>query len=150
MATPEEMRERYRKVAYRYRNKPGQYGLRPHTVAIVVTSWAGAQTGEAAKTPVTTPIVERDGLPPKIRWLKQDELALQNLPKGSVEIGPITPDFSIGGTSIATLTASSVASRATFHFLITGPQHPSGAKYKLERTSADHALHYTITASPVA
>lgn len=142
------MRDRYKQYAYRYRNYPGKHGLRPHTVDLVTTTWSGAQTGEGTKTVTTTPLVERDGLPPKVRWLKQEEIALRQLAQGSVSIGPITPDFSLGGTSIAALSGSATPNAATFHFIITGPQHPSGAKYKLETTGGDHALHYSIIASP--
>lgn len=150
MPTPADMRERYKRIAWRYRNTPGVHGLRVHTVDLVTTVSAGAQTGEGAKTVTTTPLQERGGLPPKVRWLKQEELALSELAAGSVEIGPITPDFSAGGTQLSALSGDGMAVASTFHFVITGPQHPSGAKYRLVTTTGDRALHYTIVASPVS
>lgn len=129
---------------------PGQLGLRPHAVSLVTTTWSGAVTGEGTKTVTIVPLVESGGFPPKVRWMRQEDVLLQGLSPGTCTIGPITPLFSGGGTDIGALTGASTPVGGTFHLLITGPQHPAGALYEIVGTGADHALHYTITASPAA
>lgn len=140
----------YRAIVWANRNIPGLYGLRPHTVSIVISTTSGVVTGEGAKTASVTPLVEAAGIPPKVRWLKDEELALGSLQAGTVRIGPITPDFPGGGTAIGVLSAASLSNGQQFHILITGPQHPNGAKYALLSVDAQAALHYYITATPVS
>lgn len=137
-------------VVYSTRSIPGQLGLRPHAVFLVTTTWPGAQTGEGTKTVSAVPLTEANGYPPKVRWLKTETLVLEGLDAGSCVIGPITPDFSGGGNSIGVIEGASTANQSTFHIVIVGPTHPSGAKYRVVASSSDHALHYTLTASPVA
>lgn len=132
----------------RVRAIPGQLGLRPHTVSVVSRSWSGGQTGEGDETVVNVPIVEADGRPPKVRWLSNEEIALGGLPSGSVQIGPITPSFSDGGTNLSDLDGSDLETSDTRQLRITGPQHPNGALYRVKALNADSALHYTIVAVP--
>lgn len=128
---------------------PGQLGLRPHAVSLVTTTWSGAVTGEGTKTVTIVPLVESGGFPPKVRWLSDKEIAFGQLAGGAARVGPITPDFPGGGTSVATLTASAAATGQTRHLRITGPQHPSGALYAITGTDFSAALHFYITAIPV-
>ena len=133
------------------RSIPGSLGIRPHSVAIVVGVWSGSHTGEGSEDQTTTPITEADGQPPKVRWLKQDERALADLPEGTCEIGPITPSFGGGGLDISQFNSAASLSRGdTLHIVITGPQHPSGAVYRVIQVNADKALHYSIRAVPVS
>lgn len=147
MSTATDNRDRFRAIAFQYRHLPGEYGLRPHTVTLISTDYA-VTTGEGASTGWTHDVTEANGQPPKVRWLKQDELALGNLPAGSVTIGPITPDAN--GNTIAVLTGKDLERGGTFYVRITGPQHPDGALYSLKATGADRALHYSMTCVPVA
>jgi hypothetical protein len=149
MPTPEEMREKYRTIVWQHRNLPAIHGLRPHSVAIIDAAWSGAYVGRGDESRYETPLVESGGHNPKVRWLTDEELALGNLLKGVVEIGPITPDFSGGGTSLTMLNPTTTAGE-TLHLLITGPQHPTGAKYRVTSVGCDRALHYTIRAEPVS
>lgn len=150
MTTPAGMRDRYKRIVYRYRSIPGVHGLRVHTVSVVTATWSGAHVGDGVETKTTTEVVERGGLPPKVRWLSQEELTVGGLDRGTVEIGPITPDCSAGGTAFTTLLADSLTAGGTLQLLITGPQHPSGAVYEVTTSSGDHALHYSLQAKPVA
>ena len=150
MATPSQNRDRYRRIAHRYRSLPGQYGLRPHTVEIRLASWSGSHTGDGTESGSWTTIAERDGQPPKVRQLSSKELTLGDLGEGTIEIGPITPRCSAGGTDLSTLLGRGATKGQTFHVRITGPNHPSGAVYELTNTTLDKALHYTIQAKPVA
>lgn len=129
---------------------PGSFGLRPHTVEVGLGSWSGSVTGEGTLTTTWTPIVEANGQSPKVKWLSTEEIAVGGLQKGSVRIGPITPDFSGGGTSVAQIMLDSMTTGQTRHVRITGPTHPTGAIYVLKNTDFGSALHYYITCEPVA
>jgi hypothetical protein len=129
---------------------PGQLGLRPHAVAIIQTISSGAHTGDGARSETETAITESGGQPPKVRWLNDEQLALGNLPKGTVLVGPITPAFSSGGTDLATIQGTALLQGDTLHVKITGPKHPNGALYRVTKINADRALRYMITAEPVS
>lgn len=149
MGIAETRRDRCRQITHRYRSVPGQHGLRVHTAALIHRRYSG-DTGASANYTEEIPIVERGGFPPKIRWLKDDEIAVGSLMAGTVEIGPITPEFSGGGTDFADIVGRPLDRGDTLHVRITGPQHPDGALYRIARSSADKALHYTIQAVPVS
>lgn len=148
MSLSASRRDRYRRIAGRARKIPGEHGLREHHVCVVVARTSGVYTGDGGRWEAANEILEQ-GQPPKVRWLKNDELALGQLPDGTVEIGPITPQNSGGGTRITLFDGSTIEVGAVELFRITGPQHPDGADYRKLSSSADHALHYTIRASPV-
>lgn len=123
---------------------PGEMGLRPHSVTAKLGEWNGSHTGEGAETVTSTTLLE-SGQNPKVRWLKQEERALSDLPEGACEIGPLTPGL---GLDLDTVTATDAGQ--TLHLRIVGPQHPSGAIYRVTKINADHALHYTLQAVPVS
>lgn len=150
MRDPAKMRERYRRTAWKYRHLPGDFGLREHIVVLLQTVYSGAQTGEATKTETQVQLLEKDGRNPKVRWLNEEEIALGSLAGGSIKIGPITPDFSIGGTPMSSLRASTLAAKGTFHLLVTGPMHPNTVKYKLTAVEGHQALHRYIVGEPVS
>lgn len=126
-----------------------QFGIRMHTVAIVTGAWSGDHTGDGVKSESSTAIVEADGQPPKLRWLNDEQITVGNLPKGTCEIGPITPSFAGGGTDIATLNGDALARGETIHVRITGPNHPTGAMYRLTDVKADRPFRYMLQAQPV-
>lgn len=132
----------------RVRAIPGQMGLRPYSVAIVIGAWNGSNTGRGAKATDLTPITEANGQPPKVRELNTEELALGDLGKGSLRIGPITPDFPGGGNSLDTLKPQ-VDAGQTVHVLVTGPGYPDGALFMIKSLNTDRALHWTLVVSPV-
>lgn len=149
MAISDDRRDRYRQIANRCRAIPGQHGLREHTVSVIYARTGGKYTGDGARWEQSKQILE-SGYPPKVRWLKNDELALGNLPSGTVEIGPITPRTSKGGGTALTLIDGSVLEVGAVElFRITGPQHPKGADYRKLTFNADRALRYIIRAEPV-
>jgi hypothetical protein len=128
---------------------PGQFGLRPHAVSLVYATSSGDHTGDGDVLDEDTPITEADSQPPKVRWLKDEEITVGNLASGSVEIGPITPAFSTGGTDLTTITGQ--LDRGMTRFLrITGPKHPDGALYEITQVKADRSLNYKIQAKPVS
>jgi hypothetical protein len=137
-------------LAYNVRGIAGALGVRPHTVSILKRSWSGSQPGDGTQTDVEMTIHEGGNFPPKVRWLTEEQLAVGNLGAGSVAIGPITPSFRGGGTDLSFLDGSLLEAKEARYLRITGPMHPQGAVYRIVKLTADHALHYTITASPVS
>lgn len=138
---------------------PGQMGLRPHRAFVRIETWSGSRVGEGTRQVEETEIIEGDGYPPKIRWLKNDEIAVGNLSDGSAVVGPITPQFTrldgtLGGFD-ASLLRVPFAQTATLHIRIVGPQHPDdgsdviGALYKIVSTEQHRAMQLKLTISPV-
>ncbi len=139
-----------KQLTYSVRGIAGKLGVRPHTVSILKRSWSGSQPGDGTQTDVELRIHEAGGQPPKVRWLTEEQLAVGSLEAGTVQIGPITPKFQGGGTDLSFLDGSLLEAKEARLLRITGPMHPRGAIYKVTKLTADHALHYTITASPVS
>ena len=138
-----------RKTLYSARAISGQLGFRTHTVAIVNVGLQGTHTGDGARAEWVTPITEAGGQPPKVRWLKDDERALGNMPAGTIAVGPITPAFTGGGTDLALLKGRDLTQGEVRTLRVTGPVHPDGYDYTIVAIKADKALNYVITAVPV-
>lgn len=133
---------------YEVRGEMGELGFRPHTVEIVVTHWSGQHTGEVHEGDEVTAITEGAGQPPKVRALKDDEIALGNLNNGTLEVGPITPEFAGGGTS-DDLLFGAIPRGATKYVRITGPLAPNGAMYRIRASRRDRSLRRMLTIEPV-
>jgi hypothetical protein len=134
-----------RRLANHVRAIPGRMGIRPYTVEAQVTSSAGAEFGEGIQTVITTVITEANGQPPKVRWLSNKEIALGGYEDGTVEVGPITPDFPGGGTLIATLHPNPTAVNSTVRFVLRGPDYPAtGARFRLNNLKHDRFCHYIL------
>ncbi len=140
-----------RKTLFNARSIAGQLGFRVNSVAIVIArTGSGEQfTGDGQRYERVTPITEANQQAPKVRWLKDDELAVGNLEAGTVEVGPITPEFSGGGTSRALLTGDDLEAGAVRLMRITGAQHPDGADYRITDVKVDRALRYKLRGVPV-
>lgn len=132
-------------LVYSIRAIPGDLGLRPNTISIEIETWPGT-IGDDATTPTitVTPIVEGSSQPPKIRWLTDEEIAIGNHGQATLEVGPVTPDFSGGGTSWDTLTGASAPANSVIRYIITGPEFPTGARFLRVGADSDRALHYTL------
>lgn len=135
-------------VLFRIRAIPGSLGLRPHSVEILAKSWNGAHTGAGELSTDTLRLTQANNQPPKVRWLRDDEIAVGSLSAGTVEIGPVTPRFQEGGLDIADLNGSALSRGDVLQLRITGPKHPDGAVYHLSKLTADKAMHYMIQAQP--
>ncbi|HTJ17823.1 MAG TPA: hypothetical protein VL494_13680 [Steroidobacteraceae bacterium] len=145
MSISASRRDRYRRIANRVRAIPGKHGLREHSVEVVIATTSGARTGDGTRSENAHQILE-SGYPPKVRWLNNQDLALGQLPIGTVDIGPITPIHSSGGTAIALADGSTLAIGDVEIIRIFGPQHPNGADYRKISMQVDHALHWMIRA----
>lgn len=143
------LRDQLLPLVYGVRSIPGQLGIRPYTVSILIGTSTGAYTGRGSSIIEEIPVTEGNGQPPKVRELNVEELALSSLGKGSLRIGPITPGFPGGGNPIENLKPC-VAAGQTVHVMVTGPEYPNGAKFLLKGFGSDHALHFTMDVEPVS
>lgn len=137
-------------LAHRIRAIPGRLGIRPYRIHVVIGEWSGAVLGEGVGTSTTLEITEHGGYPPKVRFLNDEEIAIGSLPRGSVEVGPITPDHAGGGTSWATLAGAAAERGETVTYVLTGPEFPTGARFQRTAGQTDRALHYKITLQPMS
>lgn len=123
---------------------PGKLGLRTYSVAVEVSVSAGTELGEGARTVTTTTVTETSGQPPKVRWLSNREIALGGYEDGTVEVGPITPDYHGGGAAIATLYPNPSVN-TTVRWILTGPAYgASGARFRVRNVTHDKALNYRV------
>lgn len=150
MSLADIRRERYRRLAYHYRSLPGEHGLRPYDVAIVAEEWSGARLGDGTRSEIVTLILERDGMPPKVRNLDSEELALAGYDQATYQIGPITPLNADGGTLLATLDRSATELNTDVYIRLTGSEFVNGARFRVKRSQFDKALHYTLDVQRVA
>lgn len=131
------------------RGIPADLGLYVYDVYARTSSRAGAFGLEGTET-VSETQVTNGGKRVKVRVLNVEELALGQLGKGSLKVGPITPDYSLGGTTLSSIAGMSLAEQEQFRFRVVGPDIPNGAEFRLSRVEADWALHYTLTLEPIA
>lgn len=132
--------ESLKPALYRIRAIPGSLGLRPYSVKAVNIDYG---PGFTSPTETETTITEYGGQNPKVRWLTAEEKTVGGYSDGTIRVGPITPGDGTVGTLLATLLRTPAVGDAA-RFVVTGPEHPSGAAYKLNEISTDKALHYTM------
>lgn len=143
------LRDELLPTVYEARAIAGELGFRMHRVYLVTSVSSGTYVGDGDRDDTVTEIVEDAGQPPRIRWLKDEELALGGgLPRGTVEIGPITPAFTGGGTDLSSLDGSNLETGDVRLLRIVGPTHPNGADYRVHALTSDRALRYMIQALP--
>lgn len=128
------------------RGIPGQLGLRPNRVYLMEGIWDGEYTGEGREDQFLTELTVGDSQPPRVRQLGDEAIALGNLAAGSIEIGPVTPEYTGGGFSSATLLAESVSRGDTWSVKVVGPAGTT--HYRVTSVKTDRAMHYTIRAAP--
>lgn len=138
-----------KKTLYAARSIAGRLGFRVHTVALLRRYAEGQHTGDIDSSDII-PITEQDGYPPKTVWLNSEQLALSGLAKGALDIGPITPSFSGGGTDLSFLDGRDLETGDALYLLITGPNEPDGTVYRIQDITAHKALNYRLRATPVS
>ena len=149
MATPgETRRDGYRALADRIRAIPGRdFGLRPYTVSVVLRYHSGDNAGDGDAVDVATEL-QAGGQPPKVRFANDEERALGNLPAGSLDVGPITPDYVGGGLAWDVITGAAAIAGTEVLFLVTGPEFPTGALYAKVGGDSARGLRYTLRLAP--
>ncbi len=131
-------------VAFEARGIAGTLGFRPHRV-YRVTAYKGANIRDVAGQEVTE-ITEGSGQPPRVRWLKSEEIAVGSLAHGSVEIGAITPSDELD----AWLRGEDMAAGDERYLRIVGPKTTQeGDLYRVTSYAAEKPLRRMIQAAPV-
>jgi hypothetical protein len=126
----------------------GELGLRPVRVYVVTRNWSGTMPGEGACSDSETEIlVARQS--PKVRTLSGEAIAVNQLPEGTISIGPITPSHTTGGTSLALATGMLDTAQERWLKLTGGIHGTEGQLYRIIDVSADSAFHYTVRAYPL-
>jgi hypothetical protein len=142
----------FRILADRVRAIPAAFGLREHSVSIVVTTWNGQRVGEGDSTRDEYPILV-GGANPKVRFPSQKEIALGLMADGEVKIGPFTPLHPGGGVDRTwfggMFHGSPLQPNQTLHYRVTGPSCPDGTLYRMKNTNTDRALQIVVIGAPV-
>lgn len=139
--------ERTKRRLTRYRSIPGKLGLRPYSVKVVLRIANGdldSVSLESGYSDSETDIVEADGYPPKVRKLTDEERTHWGFARGGFKIGPITPAFTGGGTSLSDIMRESDWRDKVF-VILTGPAWPDGARFRVADVEHDRAMHYMLT-----
>lgn len=146
----------WRRLAEGLRGLPGSFGLREHSVEIVLSARVGGRTAVGDRIEAFRKTIIVGGYNPKVKFPSQKDLASGMLSMGQILIGPITPEFldelgeHAGGTTVSLLDRTKILISNTLHLIVTGPSHPSGAKYTIENINAEKAIRFTITCNAVA
>jgi hypothetical protein len=139
--------EDIRKTVSSARSIPGELGLREHTVRMRRSLWSGDYTGDGTTQDQFVEAIEGEH-PPRVRWLTDGQRALGEHAEGSVEIGPMTPEFVGGGIDFGALIGSALDKGEQLEVLITGPRHPSGGTYRITKARYQSALSYYLICEP--
>lgn len=140
----------WRTIAYAIRAIPGQFGLRPYTVEILGGIWETGTPGRGDETQYRRRITEGGGQNPKVREASAEEIALGSVSKGSIIVGPVTPNFGTAGlgTPLTALQPTNTEGE-TLYLVLTGPGCETGMKYRITDVDKTRAIHWTIYAEPV-
>jgi len=132
------------------RGIPGVFGLRTHRVFVIASRFTGPYTGDGSRSNTEFELTEGSSrTPPKVRWLKSDEIAVGGLAAGTVEVGPITPDLDGYTEIIDAIAATKLGTGDLRYIKLIGPNHPNGANYRVTDAAFESAMHFTLKCSPV-
>lgn len=123
---------------------PKEFGFRPYTVSVVKSSTDGnLWTGENPTSETVTPILE-DGYNVKVRTLSERDYFLGAPRSASLEVGPITPSFDGGGTSLDVINPP-YAEGTNIYYLVEGPGYADGgSKFVKTSINTDKTLKYML------
>jgi hypothetical protein len=138
-----------RKLVDRGRALPGRWGLRVFRVYVVERHWTGDRPGEGGTSEDSTELLV-GGQAPKVATLSGETIAVEQLPSDTIQIGPLTPEFSGGGTDIDILKGELWPTDERW-LLVTGPgMGDEGTRFRIVSVRADKALRYVIRAAPLS
>ena len=129
---------------YDIRSIPGTFGLYVYRVDVVTIRQLDAFKRGQPKSKTSMRGTEGDNQNPKVRFLSNQERELWQMSRGGIEIGPITPSFVGGGTTLASISRETSANDRNY-VKITGPGHESGSKFSIRDIKSDRGMHFTMT-----
>lgn len=142
------------------RGIPGELGLRPYKVTVIVRTWTGTRPGVDASTSTDTPAVITVDIGqqhPKVRQLTDRDVIASGgqYTDRDFRIGPITPPTTGGnagdapypaGIRAAVFDPPTSSSPTEVFFRVEGPGMPAGGTYfKKIGQDVSRPLHYEFT-----
>lgn len=132
------------------RAMPGELGFRPYTeVAVLVRKWSGGRPGVGTLT-TTTATITVFGQPPKVREVTSQEVIASGgaYHDEDLKIGPLTPEYSVGGVSFGTSIAAidpTLDKGSEILWRVKGPGNASvGDFYHKINQHTDRAMRYFV------
>lgn len=139
------------------RGIPAQFGLRLHTVQIVLRTWTGTRVGLGTNADTSTGIKQDLGIYPiKVRNVSEREVVASGgvYTDQDVVVGPITPPFAgstLDNDAISIFDPTPGTSPAEVFFKITGPGYPTtGAWFKKLSQNVSKPMRYTFVCRKTA
>lgn len=136
--------DKYRRIADRARAIPARFGLREYTVEAWVTEYSGAFPGSGASVISKTPLTVGNGVPPKVRFPSQQEIAVGGASIGQAFVGPLTPDYGSGGVMRSLLDGSTLETGQMLQIYVIGPAYPTGCLFREHQFNVDRALRLQL------
>lgn len=104
---------------------PGELGFRPYQVWVRKTTYSGSRVGQGTATVTLTRLLV-GSQDPKVREVRRKDAVAgtSEYVEAEYEIGPLTPEFSGGGTAESVINPQKTATPTTVTFLIKGPGMP--------------------------
>ncbi len=122
-------------------------GLCPYRAFVRVTTWSEGRIGQGASTTITTELVVARNRPPKVELVTDKDVVAGGLmSEARYKIGPLTPSYAGGGTTIDTLDPPTSEAPAETHYILLGPGLPAeGMLCKKVGDAYDSPFRYTVT-----
>lgn len=133
------------------RDIPGRLGLRLFRVFVrttdaALTSGQNADFGEGTVTHTETELLTSGGYPPHVKSLSTQEVVASAglYVDEDLRVGPLTPDYTVGGISVADLDPSVTPNRV-LAIRVTGPGYPiAGALFRVQAREFNAPFHYSL------
>jgi hypothetical protein len=137
--------DKWRRIADRFRDIPSRFGLREYVVERWLTTTSGDLIGSGMRVVDKTPLyVGQRGEYPKVRFPSQKEIAALGPAIGECYVGPLTPDYGVGGLTRKIFDGSLVEPGQLIQVYLQGPNYPEGALFRQHQFNVDHALNMTL------
>lgn len=106
--------------------------------------------GTKPDTEVITTIGEKDGYAPKVETTTKADFMRGAPPNSELKVGPITPEYDSGGTSLDELEPT-FSQGTQVYYLVEGPGYPDGgARFVKTQLNTDSTLGYILYLTRVA
>lgn len=139
--------ESFRRLADHIRALPGHkaFGLREYEITVDIVGYTGDSLGEGIIADREMRLTVYGGVPPKIRFPSQREIALGMAGLGTCIVGPFTPFYGSGGIPRGWLDGTDILrDKELLQFWIVGPNFPNGCAHRLDKFQVDKALQIKL------
>lgn len=104
---------------------PGALDLRPYSVTVRVRTWTGARPGIGTYTDADT-VLMNAGVNPRVQVISTKDVIASGgrYAAGDFRIGPLTPAYTSGGTSLDVIDPPRATTAREVFFILSGPGFP--------------------------